>query len=186
MKNFSIKIFTLVLLLLITICIPGLAKIISNSDGRVYYTTPDTWHLSKSSSTASKTDLLSVARDDTTGVTFNRIVSRFEVRSFRDFSYAQKCGIRDDMIRMFCNSFKAQGYDVTVARADVYDAGIYIVYYLFKYGQKYYTIQTFSVKNHYAYIYGLSATDNTWLEATTVFKSLAVDGVLYSSWIEDQ
>ena len=80
MKNFSIKTFLLVLILLLTVSIPGMTKTIRSNDGRVYYTTPDTWYMSKSNSSSSTIDVLTVALDDTTRVTFNRSSYAFNVK----------------------------------------------------------------------------------------------------------
>ena len=184
MKNFSIKTFLLVLILLLAVSIPAMAKTIRSNDGRVYYTTPDTWYLCKSNRSSSTIDVLTVALDDTTRVTFNRSSYAFNVKRFRDFSYDQKCKIRDTLIRHFYNDVKSQGYDFNIAKSDIYDDGIFIVYHVFKYGKKYLAIETFSVKNYYGYAYCLEANEYTWEEATKVFKSLVIDGILYSSWIE--
>ncbi len=184
MKNFSIKTFLLVLILLLTVSIPGMTKTIRSNDGRVYYTTPDTWYMSKSNSSSSTIDVLTVALDDTTRVTFNRSSYAFNVKRFRDISYDQKCKIRDTLIRHFYNDVKSQGYDFNIAKSDIYDDGIFIVYHVFKYGKKYLAIETFSVKNYYGYVYCLEANEYTWEEATKVFKSLTIEGMLYSSWIE--
>ena len=83
-----------------------------------------------------------------------------------------------------CESFKISGYDVKVTKADIFDNVITVVIHTFKDGQKGYVFQTFTVKDFVCYRLTLVANDYTAKDASMVLKSLTVDGMPFSKWLE--
>lgn len=184
MDKIKIKTIFLIFVLLLTVCIPGMAKTIRSADGRVTFTTSDNWQITSLGPDVVFTEMLTVALDKDTGISLYRGKNKFGYRSFNDCSYSFKSSYRDSAISSLCESLKTSGYDVKVTKADIFDNVISVVVHTFKNGQRGYVFHIYTVKDFVCYRIMLVANDYTAKDASMVLQSLTVDGIPYSKWLE--
>ena len=183
MKKVSFLLLAFILTLMF--CASCSAKIIRSNDSRFAFETSDNWYYTRVGGGDSITDeVLTVARDKDTVVTLKRSNVYFKYKTFRDFSSAEKSQFRDNAIRQTTNNMQRLGYDARVIGANIFDGAIAISYNLFKGGQRFHMMESFSMKDYILYSLSFTSNEYTDTEAGHVFMSLTVDGMPFSQWLK--
>lgn len=182
MKHLKFKTLILTLVLLLTMCVPVLAKTITSVNGRVSFTTPDTWFYSSVGGDASTQEILTVALNGDTFVSLKQSKFALKFKSFKQCSYAEKTIYRDMFIEQAFNNVRSKGYDIKVNNSEIAESAITIAYHLFKDGRKSYILESYVVKDYYCYSMVVMSTDSTLNEASKVLTTLRIDGMPYTSW----
>ena len=165
------------------LCTTCFAKVFRSNDGRFSFTTPDNWYYTRVGDGDEVTaEVLSVASDAATIVTFKKSRINYSYKTFRECSYSEKALIRDNAIRQMTNYLRPQGFDVRVNRADIFDEAITIAYHIFKDGRRYYALQNYVMKNYILYSLSMTASDATGPDASGVVASLTADGLPFAQW----
>lgn len=182
MKQFNFKTLILTLVLLLTMCVPGMAKTITSTNGRVSFTTPDTWFYSSIGGDASTQEILTVALNKDTCVSLKQSKFALNFKSFKQCSYADKTIYRDMFIQQAINNVRPKGYDIKVNNTEIAESAITISYHLFKDGRKFLILESYIVKDYYCYSLIVMSTESTVYEASKVLTTLRIDGTPYTTW----
>ncbi len=182
-----IKIAFLVLILLLTFCIPCFAQILSSADGFAYFELGDEWRkISINGKTT--TEIISIAYGKETAIGLKKLTNRVGFRELRYCNYATKEAVRDDLINTSVKNLSSQGFYIAVSSATISNNVIIIVYDCFKDGKRYRASETFVVKDYQGYnlVQFSPSETKTIMKVFNALDTLYVQGMPWDDWIHNK
>ncbi len=168
-------------ILLLTICMPCMAKVIRSDDGRASFLTNDYWYkLSIKDPVTS--EILTIGYGSDTFICLKRSKYAVGFKNFRNCTYAQKSAMREDFINSSMRNLTNQGFYVTLNESNIFDSIITANYTLAKDRKIYHATESYVVKDYYCYCLVQFYTENTLFDIADVCLSLRVDGKNWTDW----
>lgn len=176
-----IKVIFLVLLL--TVCMPCMAKVLRSDDGWIHITTSDYWNYSSHGGDATNVKLLSIELNKDTRIIITRGKDKENFRTFRECNFAP--ALPETVANLRCYQLRDRGFNNDrVMTSNFWGNGYNFVIYANKDGKRHILYETEAVYNYYRYTFQVFANEYNEYEATKVFSTITIDGMQLSRWLQ--
>ena len=177
-----IKVILLVLLL--TICMPCMAKVLRSDDGWIHITTSDYWNVSSYGGDDANVRLLSIVLNNDTRIIITRKKNKQDYRTFRESKYDYKSFLAEAVPDLRCSQLRNKGFiNAKIDKINLFENGYNFVIHAYKDGKKHILFETEVVYNYYSYTFQVLANEYNEFEAANVFSTMTIDGIPFSRWV---
>lgn len=176
-----IKVILLVLLL--TICMPCMAKVLRSDDGWIHITTSDYWNLSSHGDDPANVRLLSIELNKDTRIIITRGKDKENYRTLRECNFAP--AMPETVAYLRCYQLSDRGFNnARVVTWNFFGNGYNLVVHANKDGKRHILYETEIVYNYYRYTFQVFANEYNEYEAARVFSTMTIDGMPLSRWLQ--
>ena len=159
------------------------AKLIYDSTGRISFETSNKWHIISLGEDPVTLELVSIALDKDTCITFKQSKYEMGYKSMRSLSQTDKSILRDMLLQFHIDLFKSKGYAVIVNKTEYLDDSILMGFSLRKDFSVYRAVGMYFVKDYICYSIFATTTDANRPEIMRVISTLKIDSIPIKQWI---
>ncbi len=177
------KILVLLSILFVGITSHCSAKLIYDSTGRISFETSNDWYVISMGEDPVTLELLSIALDKDTSITFKKSKYKMGYKSLRALTQSDRSILRDALLQFYINLFKRKGYTVTVNKTECLDDSIKMGFSIRKNNDVYRAVGMYFVKEYVCYSLFATTTDENRSEITQVINTLKIDDIPFVQWV---
>ena len=159
------------------------AKIISNANGSITFTTSNKWYLTSFGEDSTTSELMSIAYDKDTGIKITQSKFFTKYKNLSSISDTEKSILRDYMMSYYLDLFKSKGYVCINSNAEYSKNSITLLFDIQKYGRQGRIVVGSYVKDYIIYSVTAFCVDETLAETAKVLDTLKVNGIDFDDWI---